>query len=103
VSGELGHAIGPRLEGLAGHGDHGDEPGRQRAQPDGSTATAGFWSACDWLPCRDGKARPVEPGSFPLAHGIPARVVRLRAYGNSIVPQVAAEFIGAYLDVRGVA
>jgi DNA (cytosine-5)-methyltransferase 1 len=30
-----------------------------------------FWSDCDWLPCRDGKARPVEPGTFPLAHGAP--------------------------------
>ena len=103
LASELGNSIGSRLEGLAGDGDNREEPGRQRAQPDGSTATAGFWSDCDWLPCRDGKARPVEPGSFPLAHGIPARVVRLRAYGNSIVPQVGAEFIGAYLGVRGAA
>jgi hypothetical protein len=27
-------------------------------------------------------------------------VGRLRAYGNAIVPQVAAEFIAAYLDVK---
>ena len=56
------------------------------------------WAA-DWIACRDGKARPVEPRTFPLAHGIPARVGRLRGYGNAIVPQVAAEFIGAFLDV----
>jgi DNA (cytosine-5)-methyltransferase 1 len=51
--------------------------------------------AVDWIPCRDGKSRPVESGTFPLAHGIPSRVGRLRAYGNAIVPQVAAAFIEA--------
>jgi DNA (cytosine-5)-methyltransferase 1 len=63
---------------------------------------AGFWSAADWIPCADGKTRPVEPGTFPLAHGIPARVGRLRGYGNAIVPQVGAAFIEAYLEARGV-
>ena len=57
----------------------------------------GFWSGADWLGCRDGKFRPVEPGTFPLADGIPARVGRLRGYGNAIVPQVAAEFIKAFM------
>lgn len=57
-----------------------------------------FWSNPDWLGCRDGKFRPVEPGTFPLANGIPARVGRLRGYGNAIVPQVAAEFILGFLD-----
>lgn len=56
-----------------------------------------FWSDADWLGCRDGKFRPVEPGTFPLANGIPARVGRLRGYGNAIVPQVAAEFIKAFM------
>lgn len=57
----------------------------------------GFWSGADWLGCRDGKFRSVEPGTFPLANGIPARVGRLRGYGNAIVPQVAAEFIKAFM------
>ena len=56
-----------------------------------------FWSDADWLGCRDGKFRPVEPGTFPLANGIPARVGRLRGYGNAIVPQVAAEFVKAFM------
>jgi DNA (cytosine-5)-methyltransferase 1 len=57
--------------------------------------TNGFWGSADWLGCRDGKWRPVEPGTFPLAHGLPARVGRLRGYGNAIVPEVAATFIQA--------
>jgi DNA (cytosine-5)-methyltransferase 1 len=60
----------------------------------------GFWDDLVWLPCRDGKVRPTQPGLQPLAHGIPGRVGRLRAYGNAIVPQVAAEFIGAFLDTE---
>lgn len=57
---------------------------------------SGFWSEFDLIPCADGKARRIEPGTFPLAHGIPARVGKLRAYGNAIVPQVAAEFVKAF-------
>lgn len=56
-------------------------------------------SISDVILCRDGKWRPVEPGTQPLAHGLSARVGRLRAYGNAIVPQVAAELVAAYLDV----
>lgn len=54
---------------------------------------SGFWRAADWLLCRDGKWRPVEPGTFPLAHGAPARVGRLRAYGNAINAVQAQIFI----------
>ena len=60
------------------------------------------WAAGELIPCADGKARRVEPGTFPLAHGIPNRVGHLRAYGNAIVPQLAAAFIRAYRDVREV-
>lgn len=53
--------------------------------------------------CRDGKSRriPTEPAFFPLVNGVsPARVGILRGAGNAIVPQVAAEFIGAFLDIQ---
>lgn len=52
------------------------------------------WADIEWIECSDG-ARPTQPGLFPLAHGIPNRVGRLRAYGNAIVPQVAAVFVMA--------
>lgn len=62
----------------------------------------GIWSNFDILPCRDGKARRVESGTFPLAHGVPGRVGLLRGYGNAIVPQVAAEFIKAFCEAEGI-
>ena len=79
------------------------EPGALRIQ--GATLgeaepLRGFWRGADWIFCRDGKYRPVGPGSFPLAHGTPARVGRLRAYGNAIVAQAAQAFIEAYLGTR---
>lgn len=64
----------------------------------------GGWAGADWLGCRDGKFRPVEPGTQPLADGLPARVGRLRGYGNAIVPQAAAvfiqEFCGAFAEIE---
>ncbi|MEX0385841.1 DNA cytosine methyltransferase [Spiribacter onubensis] len=66
-------------------------------KPSASQAETG-WDDPDWLYCRDEKWRPVESGTFPLADGIPARVGRLRAYGNAIVPQAAAEVMVAAMD-----
>ncbi|MDA8121339.1 MAG: DNA cytosine methyltransferase, partial [Deltaproteobacteria bacterium] len=136
----LGDALLPRLEGHAGDGRNGDEPGRDEAYPARPASSAGgtgrladsehdvrwadqpgrkeeervtdgrpgpvngFWRDAAWIPCRDGKWRPVEPGTFPLVAGpskgmvrggdpgapidanatAEARVMRLRGYGNSI-------------------
>ena len=66
-------------------------------QPSGAN---GFWADAEWLHCRDGKYRAVEPGTFPLVDGTPARVGRLRGYGNAIVAPVAEEFIRAYLTAE---
>ncbi len=57
----------------------------------------GFWRDADWLHGRDGWWRPVRPGSFPLADGVPARVGRLRTYGNAINIEAAAAFIKSYM------
>jgi len=78
------------------------------------------WSDFELVYCRDGKVRRTQLGLFPLVDGIPlavgqggdigeqeaqgtaeARGMRLRGYGNSIVPQLAAEFIRAYLEAKG--
>jgi DNA (cytosine-5)-methyltransferase 1 len=81
-----------QLEG-AGAGRNGSNDGRDATQHPRTGPTNGFWGAADWLLCRDGKWRPVEPGTFPLAHGATSRVGRLRAYGNAINAQAAQVFI----------
>lgn len=110
AAGRMGDGERPRLEGLGGHGDRGGEPGRQHAIEDRPAAEAGaagighnrpgplhgFWADADWLLCRDERWRPVEPGTFPLADGIPERVGLLRGYGNAINPHLAAAFIEAF-------
>ena len=67
--------------------------GSKQAETAPWTAPGGFV----YIPCADGKARRLEPSIEPLAHGVSNRVGRLRAYGNAIVPQVAAEFIKAVM------
>jgi len=95
----LADASDARLQGCkqreARHGDgHGQKASRSASEPSGS-----FWAG-ELIPCADGKARRIEPGIFPLAHGIPNRVGLLRGAGNAIVPQVAAEFVTAFLEIR---
>ena len=76
------------------------------------------WDNPDWIYCRDEKYRPIKSSIEPLAHGLfrgmgyssdpsepnepnntqEARVMRLKGYGNALVPQVAASFIQAFLE-----
>jgi len=57
------------------------------------------WADSEWLDCRDGKARRVKSGIRLLVDGFPRDVEpALSGYGNAIVPQVAAAFIGAFED-----
>lgn len=90
---DVGDADAPQCEGECVSGgvhaeDHFAECGGRR----------GHWDTYEWALGSDGKARRVEPSIRLLAHGVPARVGKLRAYGNAIVPQVAAEVIAAYME-----
>lgn len=119
--GGLGNNNNKRLEIEHGVGGVllGPPPGnsREAVERAGASvgATRGFWADADWLPCRDGKWRPVESMSqqmvdgvatglgclravdintpFPLAIGAQSRVGRLRGYGNALCAPLAVEFI----------
>ena len=86
-----GIALGDSAQGIAaglvyGGADHRPGP------------TNGYWRNADWLGCTDGKWRPVEPGTFPLAHGATSRVGRLRAYGNAINAEAARVWIECVME-----
>ena len=55
-------------------------------------ASDGRRYAKDWLFCRDDRWRAVEPRTFPLVNGAPARVGKLRAFGNALDAETATRF-----------
>jgi DNA (cytosine-5)-methyltransferase 1 len=115
-----------RVEREAGE-EQGQTSQRERGRDaDCDTITTSFWAGAIWHLCRDGKARRIPngikpvlqrvvdgfPGSldnsgaisdaangFPLAQGIRGRIGLLKGYGNAIVPELAAEFVKAFLDL----
>lgn len=98
-AGGVDNSIGNRwAEGRNHNPEHDGQQPDAACDIDRPGPTNGFWRAADWLGCRDGKWRPVEPGSFPLAHGAAARVVRLRAYGNAINAKAAQAFIECVME-----
>jgi hypothetical protein len=75
----------------AGHLPAGDVD--ERSIADVSPADLAGYTQCHFFAGIGGWSR-----ALALAHGARSRVGRLRAYGNAIVPQVAAEFIQAYME-----
>lgn len=98
----LGHADGIGAGRIARGGTGTQAAGDRARGVDGRDGhdggASGPWSDAEWIPCTDGKSRPTKRGLHPLAHGVPDRVGKLRAYGNAIVAPLAAEFIGAVMD-----
>lgn len=112
----------PGLEGLCGSAECSAEcaPGAD------GLASLSPWS--DWcgIYCRDGKVRRIpaeslllrmadglpqgvdgsglagisEDGGFPLTTQKEGRAMLLKGYGNAIVPEVASEFIGAFMETQ---
>jgi DNA (cytosine-5)-methyltransferase 1 len=114
----LRHAVQPGLEGHAGNGHHGHEPGRLDPQEERPATTTSFWSDYDIIQFQDGKARRIESGLEPLAHGVSGfvavgsggrakqalawyhRATALKGFGNAIVPQLGASFIEASEEAK---
>ena len=99
-AGRLGNAASKRRDRRAANTEEsprrdGTEIASTSREGDGAGPTNGFWRSADWLGCSDGFWRPVEPGTFPLADGVANRMGKLRAFGNAINAQQAAEFIRA--------
>lgn len=96
-AGNPAHMADTHRTGLEGHRKLGYVHAAQGRQ-DASRHFAE--SSMAWIECPDGKQRAVEPSICLLVDGIPSRLRKaaLQGYGNAIVPQVAAEFIKAYME-----
>ena len=97
----VAHADGKGQQGGIPRGTH--QEGQDINRLAGRHGTASPWADSVSIPCLDGKERRTQSGVRPLADGVSGRVGQLRAYGNAIVPQVAAEFIMAYMEVMPMA
>lgn len=70
----------------------------------GFTAAVASVGGGQYVECPDGKWRRLPPPRVRwLGTRVPARVAKLRAFGNAIDPRPAAAVIGAYLDVERAA
>lgn len=75
-------------------GAHSQRSHGQSRRPNGS-----WWADAEWLACHDGKLRRTKPGLPLLVDGLHGRVGLWRIAGNAISPILAAEVIGALMDI----
>ena len=83
----VGDSISKGLEGLTGDGSQAGRAGTTRptakaglhdSQPSSDRKVNGFWRNADWLRCRDGLWRAVEPGYEQMADGSARSLGRVR-------------------------
>lgn len=98
INGRLGNSESLRDRTASVTGIDSEIEGKRRERFTGGSSA---WDDFELLICTDGKARRVEPGVQPLAHGVSGRVAQLRGLGNAIVPQIAAEFVNAWIETKG--
>jgi hypothetical protein len=80
----------------SGDGEHGGPTGCGRSGP-----VAGFWRDADWLSCRDGKWRPVEPIPQQMVDGLPKSLGRLRSEQTHAFAKEVMEYAEACeIDAR---
>lgn len=80
---------------------HVSIPEREAGQTEiARSCGVGAWDDTILIPFTDGKTRRIKSGIMPLVTRISGHVGQIRAYGNSIVPQVAAEFIKTCMEVN---
>lgn len=107
---------GRELGGSGGHSEAylqlvSDVPGERGNGREGASRETGRFGVeslhCagrEYIEFADGKWRHVPPSGVRwLGTGVPARVAKLRAFGNAIDPRPASEFITAYLDLERAA
>jgi DNA (cytosine-5)-methyltransferase 1 len=90
--------LGRARDALLDHRQDGGRPQDQRLARRRGAARRDAWNGARWLDGPDGKRRRIGSGVQLLAAWSPNHYRRLRAYGDSLVPQVGAAFVEAFIE-----